>query len=173
MLLENAGFADSMPRLIACGGRDSTFNDFETAHAAQKAGDYVAMLVDSEDVVDYIEKTWDHLAQRDQWDRPDGANDEQVLLMATCMETWIVADRSALQKHYLKLQESALPSLNNLEHRDRHDVYRGLCHATRNCSNEYTKGATSFEILSKLDPVVLKQHLPSFARVDRILKAKL
>ncbi len=37
----------------------------------------------------------------------------------------------------------------------------------------YAKGKRSFEILEKLDPAVLKQHLPSFVRVDRILKEKL
>jgi len=37
----------------------------------------------------------------------------------------------------------------------------------------YSKGKRSFEILEKLDPAVLKQYLPSFVRVVRILEAKL
>ena len=163
-----------MPRLTACGGRGSAFDDFKTAHARLKIGNYIAMLIDSEDPVVDLEKTWDHLNSRDQWDKPAGATDEQVLFMTTCMETWIVADRAALMEHYgHKLQENTLPPLNNLEERNRHDVYDNLVHASRNCSNAYSKGKRSFEVLAKLDPAVLKQHLPSFVRVDRILKATL
>lgn len=173
-LFEKAGFSGRMPRLSACGGRGSVFDDFKTAYALRKVGDYIAMLVDSEDPVEDLERTWDHLNRRDQWDKPAGAIDEQVLFMTTCMETWIIADRRALQEHYgHRLQENALPPLANLENRNRHEVYDKLVHASRNCSNAYRKGKRSFELLAKLDPAVLKQHLPSFARVDRILKAKL
>jgi hypothetical protein len=80
------------------------------------------MLVDSEDPVDDPDKTWAHLKKRDGWDRPSGATDEQVLLMTTCMETWIVADRATIKAHYLqKLQESGLPATYDLENRSRQD----------------------------------------------------
>ena len=173
-LFEKAGFSGRMPRLSACGGRGSVFDDFKTAYALRKVGDYIAMLVDSEDSVEDLERTWEHLNRRDQWDKPAGASDEQVLFMTTCMETWIVTDRRALQAHYGHgLQENALPPLTNLENRNRHEVYDKLVHASRNCSNAYSKGKRSFELLAKLDPAVLKQHLPSFVRADRILKVKL
>lgn len=172
-LLEKAGFSGRLPRLTACGGRNSAFDDFRTAFARRKQGDYVAMLIDSEDPPRDIEQTWDHL-KRDRWTRPADAVNEQVLFMTTCMETWIVADRAALREHYgHHLQENALPSLIDLEKRDRHDVHDQLVHASRNCSNAYAKGKRSFEVLAKLEPGVLKQHLPSFVRVDRILKANL
>lgn len=173
-LIEKAGFSGIMPRLTACGGRESAFDDFKTAHAGRKVNDYIAMLVDSEDPITDLEKTWDHLKRRDQWDKPAGAMDEQVLLMTTCMETWIITDQAALQEHYgQKLQKNALPSLIELENRDRHVVHDNLVHASRNCTNAYSKGKRSFEVLAKIDPAVLKQHLPSFRRVDRILKEKL
>ncbi|MDZ4820554.1 MAG: DUF4276 family protein, partial [Planctomycetota bacterium] len=162
-LLEKAGFSGRMPRLSACGGRGAAFDDFKTAHARRRDADYVAMLVDSEDPLANLETTWDHLKVRDQWDRPNGASDEQVLFMTTCMETWIVSDRSALQGHYgHKLQANALPPLNNLESRNRHEVHDSLTHASRNCSNAYAKGKRSFEVVGKLDPAVLRQHLLSF-----------
>ena len=47
-LLERCGFAGRMPRLVACGGRSATFDDFKTAHRNAAEGDYVAMLADSE-----------------------------------------------------------------------------------------------------------------------------
>jgi hypothetical protein len=163
-----------MPRLTACGGRTGAFDDFKIAHAHRKDKEYTAMLIDSENPVSDNEKTWDHLKDRDEWEKPEGAADDQVLLMTTCMETWIVADRPALREHYgHKLQENALPPLINLEIRDRHDVQDSLAHATRNCSNSYAKGRRSFEVVSTLAPSVLRQHLPSFARIERILKTKL
>jgi hypothetical protein len=68
------------------------------------------MLIDSEDPVVDIEKTWQHLKTGDNWERPAATSDDEVLFMTTCMESWIVADRETLKKHYgHKLHESALP----------------------------------------------------------------
>src|SRR5208282_6871148 len=115
-----------------------------------------------------------HLQDRDHWSRPNGATEEQVLLMTTCMETWIVADRATLAGHYgSDLQESALPALHNLEGRTRDIIHNALAQATRNCSNAYIKGKRSFEVLGRLDPETLSKHLPSFVRVCRILDASL
>ena len=106
-LLERCGFSGRMPRLRACGARSEAYSDFKTAHESNKA-EYVAMLIDSEEPVSDPEKTWGHLKNRDLWEQPNGADDEQVLFMTTCMETWIVADRDTLRKHYgSSLQESA------------------------------------------------------------------
>ena len=106
--------------------------------------------------------------------QPAGATDDQVLLMTTCMETLVAADHAALADHYgSKLQTSALPPLVQLESRGRHDVQDKLVHATRNCTNAYGKGKRSFEVLAKLTPSTLAQHLPSFVRTRRILDQKL
>ncbi len=173
-LLEKAGFTGRLPRLSACGGRNSAFDDFKTAQASAKAGHFVAMLIDSEDPVTDGEQTWAHLKTRDNWDKPAGADDEQVLFMTTCMETWIVADRVTLKAHYRhKLQENALPPTNNLESRSRSDVHKELAHATRECSNAYKKGKRSFVVVGELNPAALEPLLPSFARAKRILNAKL
>lgn len=174
-LIGKLGFAEGkkMPRLSACGGRNSAFDDFKTAHGSSKEGDYIAMLIDSEDPVADGEKTWEHLKTRDNWDRPAGADDEQVLLMTTCMETWIVADRAALTEHYgHKLQENALPPLIDLENRNRKEVHHKLTQATRDCSNAYAKGKRSFEVVGILSPTALSS-LPAFARMASVLKAKL
>lgn len=173
-LLERCGFSGRMPRLVACGGRASAFDDFTTAHAAAVQGYYVAMLVDSEAPMEDIERPWAHLQWRDGWDKPREADDEQVLLMTTCMETWITSDRRTLRDHYgAELQESALPSLVGMESRDRHAVQNALVRATRNCRRTYSKGAISFDILGKLNPAVLREHLPSFVRCERVLGKKL
>lgn len=168
-LLVQCGFEKRMPRLTACGSRNSAFDDFKTAFAASAPGDYIAMLIDSEEPVLDLEKPWSHLG----WTKPSGADDEHVLFMTTCMETWIVADRATLRRHYKKnLQETALPPLHNLEARSRHDIQDKLTHATRECPNAYRKGRRSFEILEQLNPEAL-MILPSFTRAIRILKAHL
>lgn len=173
-LLENCGFSGRMPRLVACGGRETTFDDFSTAHANAHPGDYIAMWVDSEEPISNIERAWAHLQQRDAWNPPEGATDEQVLLMTTCMETWVIADRDALRSHYgSNLQESALPSLNDMEARSRDSVLNALIQATRLCQNRYAKGKRSFELLGRLAPATQRQHLPSFVRCVRVLDANL
>ena len=86
----------------------------------------------------------------------------------------IVADRTTLVEHYgADLQTSALPALHNLEGRARDTIQNALTHATRNCSNAYSKGKRSFDVLGQVDPATLSQYLPSFARIRRILDATL
>ena len=148
-----------MPKLVACGGRDSA---------------YIGLLIDSEDPLTDIDKAWAHLAKRDRWQRPRGASDGQVLFMTTCMETWIVADRKALHQHYGKcLQESALPKLEGLEDSNGNDVQDALEHATRDCDEPYAKGTKSFQILGKLDPEVMEGLLPGFRRARHTLATRL
>ncbi|MCI0681521.1 MAG: DUF4276 family protein [Gemmataceae bacterium] len=168
-LLERSSYAGRLPRLVACGGRGAAFDAFRTALATAGLGDFVGLWIDSEDPMADIEATWEHLQARDHWDKPNGATDDQVLLMTTCMETWIVADRETVAKHYgQRLQTSALPR-NNLERRARDAIQDALAHATRNCQNAYIKGKRSFEVLGQLDADTLSENLPSFARVRRIL----
>lgn len=161
------------PSLKVCGGRGNAFKLFKTGHNSSEHGTFVSLLIDSEDTVGDIEKTWRHLKARDGWSKPFDATDEQVLLMTTCMESWIVTDRPALRAHYgANLRENALPPLQEIEIRDRHDLQDSLARATQGCKNLYEKGKRSFEILAKLDPERLSPHLPSFVRVVRILRAK-
>lgn len=173
-LFEKAGFAGRMPALIACGPRDRAFKDFENALGQLGSGGFVAMLIDSEVPLADLEKPWRHLKTQDKWRQPAGARDEQVLFMTTCMETWIVADREALKKHFGdKLQLNALPATQDLEAGQRKDILDKLVHATRNCKTPYAKGSRSFEVLSLVNPAALKPLLPSFARAVRILEQTL
>jgi len=163
-----------MPRLVACGARNVAFNDFCTAHQGSEADFVALLLVDSEDPVADGERPWDHLRACDGWHRPEGAQDDQALLMITCMESWIACDRGTLQERFgAALQLTALPALNGIEGRPRQDVLLALQQATRNCQVSYTKGKVSFEILGTLSPDVLRQNLPAFARVVRILDQRL
>ncbi len=175
-LLDRMGFTGRKPRLVACGGRGNVYKDFCRA-LCSRGSSYIAMWIDSEEPMADVEQAWKHLAEVTTvaaWEKPNGAADDHLLFMTTCMETWIVADRAVLREHYKhNLNENPLPHTNGLEAKPRHDVQLALETATKDCKNAYAKGKRSFEILEKLDPAVLKQHLPSFVRVDRILNARL
>jgi hypothetical protein len=181
-LIEKAGFRGRMPRIIAGGGRESTYDRFKTATAAGAQAAYPMLLVDSEDPVPEEETVpdsavaWGHLKSRDNWDRPTSVKNDQAQLMVTCMETWIMADRAALHTIFgASLRTNALLPQNGLEARPRQDVHNALENATRDCGREkaYRKGARSFQVLAQLNPETLNQHLPYFRRfiitLDRYL----
>lgn len=171
-LLESSGLRGRLPRIVACGSRNDAYDSFVTELKSNPSG-YIGLLVDSEDPIGDLEKPWEHLKQCDGWDRPDGARDEQALLMTTCMETWIIADRETLKEHYgHKLRESKLPSTFELEKRSRSQIQDALRTATKDCSNAYAKNKRSFEVLGILKKDALEQ-LPSFNRVIRILEKEL
>ncbi len=175
-LLAQCGFSARMPRIIACGSRAEAFSSFRTEHLAGKTA-YVALLVDSEDPVADDEATWSHLKRRDQWERPEDAQDDQVFLMTTCMETWIIADHDGLrqffEKHKRCLRPAGLPSALNLQGKQRHTVQEALRTATRDCTNAYAKNQRSFDALANANPAVLLPLLPAFDRMLRILGNKL
>lgn len=174
-LFERSGFRGRNPRIVPSGSRNDTYDHFRSKHDNNDSSEtFVAMLVDSEAPVDDIERTWEHVSGRDNWAKPASATDEQVLLMTTSMETWIVADRVTLNEHYgANLRETKLPPLHNLEARHTKDVLEALNSATKDCGSPYAKGSNSFAVLEKLNPEALKNHLPSFNRVLRILENRL
>ena len=163
-LLEKAGFLGRMPRIIAGGGRRNTFDQFRTAIHNAKQNEYPILLVDSEDAINGNMTSWEHLKARDNWDCPYGAASDQVQLMVTCMETWIMADKTALLTYFGQcIVEDQLFPINNLEIRNRHDIQDALVAATHSCKKTYRKGDRSFEILAELNPKILIVHLPHFA----------
>lgn len=175
-LFGKAGFTGRMPGTFAGGGRGSTFDAFKTAVAAGDKVAYPVLLVDSEDPVDTM-TDWEHLQFRDKWERPTGVADEQAQLMVTCMETWIMADRTALDQVFgPQLQMSALLPETSLERRSRDVVQNALQHATRACGRDraYSKGRRSFQALSHLNSATLKLCLPHFRQLietlERLLK---
>ncbi len=175
-LLENCGLDAGKFDVIACGGRGrgEAWNDFQDAHTDAPGRYYVALLIDSETPLENVSETWKHLENSDGWQKPTDAQDDQVLFMTRCMEAWIVADRATLREQFgQNLQTDDLPELNGLELLSPGNLKDRLERATQLCEDPYSKGRNSFEVLGKLDPDVLEQHLPSFGRARRILNDKL
>jgi hypothetical protein len=97
-LIEKSGFAGKRPFIFACRGRNAAFDDFKTAMRSKPPTDYPMLLVDSEDPIAGNVTSWNHLRMRDDWIPPASVSDDQAQLMVTCMETWLMADRSALRE---------------------------------------------------------------------------
>jgi hypothetical protein len=174
-LIENAGFSGRMPRTKACGGRIAAFDDFITALNSAEPNDYPMLLVDSEAPVEKV-GPWEHLRNQDKWLRPESVEDEQAQLMVQSMETWCIADRSALRSFFGQmLHENRLPALDNLEAVSKDEIQDALFNATRDCGRNkaYAKGKRSFELLGTLDASELKRHLPYFFRFCETLDSKL
>ncbi len=172
-LFKSCKFGRRLPAVVPSGSRNDAFDNFNNA-LEKNPSQLAFLLVDSEDPIVDIDRTWQHLKVRDGWDAPKNATDEHVLLMTTCMETWFVADRETLRTYYIGcLNEGKLPADSNREQRHRHDLLKALKEATKDCSNSYGKGDRSFDLTAELDHARLKSRLPSFARIIRILKDKL
>ena len=173
-LLERCGLDRGRFQVIPCGGRGEARNDFLIEHGAAAGEYYVALLIDSEDSVSCIDETWKHLKGFFNWQRPREAQDDQVLFMTRCMETWIVADRSILREHFGEnLQVSELPERDGLEGVSPGMLENRLKSATQDCPEPYSKGRNSFDVLGKLNPNILEAWLPSFRRMRLILRDKL
>lgn len=152
--VEKSGLRGSMPGIVASGSRGNAYKDFRTRHRDAANKDEIALLlVDAEAAVKKAEP-WEHLKDRDGWDRPDGATDDQCHLMVQAMESWFLADRASLGEFYGQgFQENALPSNPQIERVAKSDVVNGLNGASRNTTKgSYDKGRHSFEILEKIDP---------------------
>ena len=90
--------------------------------------------------------------------------------MVQLMETWFLADRAALKKHFgEQFKETALKQWPRLEDVPKATVLDSLKKATTNCSNHYTKGKVSFELLKKINPTLVEASCPhAKALLDRL-----
>ena len=154
---DGAGCRGKMPRIVACGGREQTFDRFQTAVFA---GEEAILLVDSEELVsETCKSAWEHFQIREgdkHWTKPEGASDDDAHLMVCCMESWFLADRDTLKKYFGQgFNENALPHVNNpIESNTKNNVIDGLKSATRNCKTKivYNKGEHSFALIGLIDP---------------------
>ncbi len=167
--IERAGLTGNMPSIVACGGRDNTYDRFKTAQAT--TGSEAMLLVDAEEPVTQSKpKPWEHLKNRDRWDQPPGASDDQCHLMVQAMESWFLADKDALSSFYGQgFRSQTLPANPNIEQVPKQDVLDGLAQATRDTGKGlYKKGSNSFAILEKLDPEKVRNASPY---ADRFISA--
>lgn len=167
---ESAGLVGRMPRVVRGGSRDRTFDLFATAIANPDPERVPLLLVDSEGPVQAGHSVWEHLQARDGWNQPGGASKDQAFLMVQFMETWLLADRSALKKHFgNQFKENVLKQWPRLEDVSKEKVLDALKRATTNCSRPYAKGKVAFALLEKTDPTCVEAACPhAKALLDRL-----
>ena len=169
-----------MPRVVACGGRQDAYDSFCRAISL---GECAFLLVDSEDPVDASHqqgnpdqwKPWDHLHQRDGWNKPANADDTHCHLMVQCMEAWFIADRQALAAFFGQcFRQNQLPdSANSMESIAKRQLYTSLANATKGCQKgQYGKGAHSFKLLASINPESIKTASPWAKRLIDTLEER-
>ena len=183
--LKKAGLSGKLPRVSACGGRRSAYDDYCTAI---KNGEAAVLLVDSEAPVSAAHQNgndnetwlpWSHLKSRpgDGWENPNGGADTDCHLMIEVMENWFMADREALKDFFNPgFRENQLPAKTRpIEGLSKNDIYDALQKATANCKTKapYGKGDHSFKLLSKLDPQKVVAASPWTKRFVQQLKLKM
>ena len=168
---QKAGLAGRMPKTFRGGGRNATFDAYQTAVRTKRPDELPLLLVDSEDLVTSGNNEWQHLQSRDNWNRPAGVGDSDAFLMVCCMETWFLADREVLKKFFHDCwRDNAVPEWPNLEAISKEMVFEKLALATAGCGKRaYAKGKRSFEILKVIDPAIVEAKCPGAKRLlDRL-----
>jgi len=145
-------------KLVACGGRQRTYEAFVNA-AGDPDFSIRVLLVDAEEPVATTRR--EHLRRRDRWSFP-GVAETAVHLMTQTMETWIVADPDALSDFYGKnFHKSALPKAQNLEMVLKQDVANSLERATRDTTKGvYHKIRHVNALLSGIDATKVRARCP-------------
>lgn len=163
------------PRIIACGGRQQTFDRFKTELGTGKTGELCVLLVDSEGPVKSDATPAGHLQQRDRWDFAELPK-HQVFLMVQAMEAWLLADRSTLARYYGNgFRPSALPSdESHVEDIPQKDLEPCLVNATKDTRTKgrYHKTRQAFDLLAEIDPKKVEagsRHGEAFNRFLRSL----
>ena len=159
-----------MPRVVRGGPRDQTFHRFATAIANPDSERVPLLLVDSEGPVQAGHSVWKHLQARDKWSQPDGSREDQAFLIVQFMETWLLADRTALKKHFgEQFKETALKRWPQLEAVRKKTVLDALKKATNNCSGLLCQGQGFVCIAGKNQPTLVEAACPhAKALLDRL-----
>lgn len=162
--------------LVPSGSRDDAYRAF--VHKLQQDPPTLCvLLVDSEEAVPTrpddapdadARLRVAHLSGRDRWDL-SACDPRQVHLMVQCMETWIVADPTALGAFYGKdFRETQLPVRLNLEEEPKLEVYAKLARATKGTTKgEYSgknraKIKHASELLKRVDASQVAVRCPRF-----------
>lgn len=167
---ESAGLRGHMPQVVRGGPRKRTFDLFTTAIATPDSERVPLLLVDSEGPVQAGRSVWKHLQARDEWNQPGGASEDQAFLMVQLMETWFLADRDALKRHFgNQFKETDLKQWPQLEDVPKETVLDALRKATTKCPSPYAKGKVSFKLLEKINPTLVEAACPhAKALLDRL-----
>jgi len=155
------------PRFALCGGRTSTYEKAWERWTSRDRGECVLLLVDSEELLsapnNHVQFAWRHLVERtdDRWSMLTETNKNHVFLMVTTMETWLLADPTAIQKTFgSNAKVHQIPNWPNYEAVAKHAAFDQLVAMTGGCNKQYAKGQIAFELLENVDPWLVAAKCP-------------
>ena len=155
-------------QIIACGGRDSTFEDFKLALQTHP-GAFNVLLIDAENQVE--QSPLSHLQNRDGWE-VKGIAESQCHLMVPTMEAWVIADLQALQNFYGNgFNANPIPKNSNVEALDKLQIEKSLKAATiKTQKGEYHKIRHAPDILESLNVSLVRAKAQHCNRIFDILE---
>ena len=167
---EKTALKGRLPRLVAAGGRHLAYENLTASLAIRNDPYLPVILVDSEDLIDYIDSKdcdkldqviWTHLFKRDKWKKPVNCPSKRVFLMIATMENWMLADPEGLAIHYK--EGFSLPNPPTApEMLTKEQALIMLEAATKNCKSPYRKGIKDYGALASLNPAIIAGKCPSF-----------
>ncbi len=160
-----AGLEGKLPRIVPCGARQRAYDAFMSAVRNPQPDALPLLLVDSETAAQKGRTVWEHLKTRsgDNWDKPEGAKDDQAFLMVQVMESWFLADRKGLESFFGQhFRAKAIPKWTQREDVPKQSVYEALDKGTAACGpRRYAKGNMSFSLLAEIDPAEVEKASPN------------
>jgi hypothetical protein len=157
--------------ITCCGGRNQACDAFLDA-LQNEPEKFNVLLVDSEAAVTGLPRA--HLRLRDQWNL-DAAQEDQVQLMAQCMEAWLAADPEALAEYYDQgFNAQALPRRVKLEEEPKAKIYAALENATRQTQKGgYGKIKHAGDLLKRVSQAKAKNRCAHCQRLFTTLETKI
>lgn len=162
-------------KIVACGGRNQSFDRFKTESGRTRPDEYCVLLVDSEGPMKHGSAPATHLHERDKWDFAHLPR-EQVFLMVQAMEAWFLADRDALAAYYGQgFRLNALPGdERHIEAIPKDDLVPSLEDASRatKTKGQYHKTRHGFALLAMIDPIKVEAGSQYAAAFHRYLRTE-
>ena len=157
--------------VVACGSRQSAFEDFEIA-LKQHRDAFNILLIDAEGPV--TRSPWEHLQDRDHWSI-QGIRDDHCHLMVQTMEAWIVADLETLKRFYGQgFNENPIPRRKDVESIPKADLEHALMQATKDTQKgEYHKIRHGPKVLALVDVSKIRNRAQHCDRMFTILSNKI
>jgi len=158
--------------IVACGPRGKALKAFSKA-LQEGTHAFNVLLVDSEGPV--CAAPWEHLAQRDEWKKPEDATQDHCHLMVQAMEAWFVADPDALAEYYGQgFKKGKLPRRRDVEAIAKSDLEPALKRATEETTKgRYHKIRHGAKLLALIDQAKVRARAPYCKRLFETLSKAL
>ena len=170
--IEKSGLKGTMPEIVASGSRRNAYDDFATRHHHIRLPRM------------NVRCFW--LTRRGRYGNPGRGNTSRTVmagtslrarqttkchLMVQVMESWFLADTTALAEFYGQgFRKTALRTNPQIEQVPKEYVLSGIRRATDSTTKgRYDKGSHSFEILATIDPAKVTSASPLARRLVETL----